>query len=420
MAFHVLKGTIVNTTAAGSFQVIENGYLIYKDEKILKVSSTLPSKYKSCEVEDLGDVLIIPGFYDLHLHSGQYPQCGVGMNHQLLDWLQDYTYNIEKRYEDAEFAARVYKQFTRDLLLYGTLGASVFSTTAYTGTDILYKAFIDRGLRAYVGKVCMECHAPDFILKDHETNMRDVVSLMEKYDGHPLVKTIITPRFAPTSTTESLEELGQMSAKYNLPVQSHINENEEEIKWVKELFGESSYAKVYDIHGLYGSQPTLMAHGIHMMEEELALTKERNVILVHCPDSNVNLRSGIMPVRKYLKAGIRIGLGTDVAGGHKLAMTEAIVRAIQLSKLYSLEHPDEEMLSFGEAFHMATVVGGSFFGDVGILAEGYDMDCLIIKDPSLYRELYNPIERLEKFVYTGDDRWITRRYVAGILLSDEE
>jgi len=409
----ILRGHIVYADTPSSFRVFEGGYLIYDNNRIVSVSQNLPRDYEGLEVEDLGDVLIVPGFYDLHTHGGQYPQCGVGMSHQLLHWLKDYTYTLEMKFEDGNFARRIYTEFANELVKYGTLGAAVFGTTSLRGTDILFQEFINRGLRGYIGKVCMECCAPDFITKDHVTNIGDVIELENKYSHQKMVKSIVTPRFAPTSTAESLEELGRIAQAYNLAVQSHLDENVDEIEWVHELYGPDAYAKVYDNYGLYGQQPTLMAHGIYLTDEEVALTRDRGVILVHCPDSNLNLGSGIMPVRKYLSLGITVALGTDIAGGHKISMAEALVRCIQLSKLVSMEQPEYKSLSFCEAYYMGTVVGGSFFGLVGKLEKDYQMDCLVIDDPDLYKELYSLEDRLEKFVYTGDDRWISRRYIAG-------
>lgn len=409
----ILKGHIAYADASNKLKVIENGYLIFDQEVIISVTETLTADYEISQVEDLGDVLIVPGFYDLHTHGSQFPQCGVGMSQQLLDWLNDYTYDLEAKFEDELFASRVYNAFAAELIQYGTLGAAVFATTSLKGTESLFQAFIDKGLRGYIGKVCMECCAPDFITKSHTENIQDVIDLQEKFAYQHLVKSIVTPRFAPTSTPESLEALGKIAKEHQLAVQSHLDENIEEIEWVHTLYGPDAYAVVYDDHGLYGQQPTLMAHGIYLDDEEVTLTKERGVILVHCPDSNLNLRSGIMPVRKYLNLGITVGLGTDIAGGHKVSMAEATVRCIQLSKQLSLQNPAYEALSFCEAYYMATVVGGAFFGEFGKLKAGYGMDCLVIDDPFLYKELYTIEDRLEKFVYTGDDRWIMRRYIAG-------
>ena len=408
-----LKGNIIYTNSSKKFEIMVNHYLIYKNNKIIGVFPELPDIYKDIKVEDLSEKIIIPGFYDLHLHSGQYLQCGVGMSKQLLDWLKDYTYDMEKKFEEDEFSENICDLFVNDLAKSGTLGSSVFATTSLKGTEKLVEKFKDKGLRSYVGLVSMERNAPDYIVTSYEKMIDDNIEFIEKFKNEDMVRPIITPRFAPTSTERGMEALGNMAKKYNLPVQSHINENKDEIEWVRKLFDNKSYSDVYDKWGLYGDTPTLMAHGIYMTDDELKLTKKKDVILVHCPDSNLNVRSGIMPVRKYLNMGIKVGLGSDIAGGHKISMTESIVRAIQLSKLNNVFNPEEEMISFSEAFYMATVVGGSFFGKIGKFNEGYEMDCLVIDVPEIYRKYYTLEDCLEKYVYTGDDRWISKRIVAG-------
>lgn len=405
-----IKGNIIYTDDPSSFKSMKNAYILYNDTTIIDIVAELPNS--DIEVKDYGDALIIPGFYDLHVHGSQFPQCGVGMNKQLLYWLNDYTYNLEMKYTDPNFAKDVYDFFTQTLIDYGTLGAAVYATTDIRATDILHESFNKANIRGYIGKVSMVRNGPEEYIKTAQENYEDTLYLIEKYNHHPLVKPIITPRFVPTSTEESLKLLGQLALDYNVPVQSHINENLDEIKWVSDLYKEKNYATVYHKYNLYGQTKTLMAHGVYMSDDELRMTKDNDVILVHCPDSNINICSGIMPVRHFLNQGIKIGIGTDCAGGHKISMTEALVRTIQLSKIQSLNTEDKP-LAFSEAFHMATAVGGNFFGKCGKLKKGYQMDCLVIDDHTLYKSLYNIEDRLEKFVYTGDDRWIKNRYVAG-------
>lgn len=408
----IIKGNIIFTDTPNEFHIIENGFIVYEDGVIIQVSDVLDDKYSKGKIHDYTDCLVIPGFYDLHIHSGQYSQSGIGMDLPLLQWLKKYTYESEKRCENPDYCRKLYEKFSEDLLRYGSLGAVVFSTTSYEGTEILFEEFIRKGIRGYIGMVEMERNAPDYIIKDLDYTLEKVESLIKEYDNHSLVKAIVTPRFAPTSTEEGMKKLGMIAKKYNVPVQSHIDESQEEVEWVRRLYGKD-YAKVYDEFGLYGDTPTLMAHGVYMTEDEIQLTKEKGVILVHCPDSNINLSSGIMHSKEFISRGLKVGLGTDMAGGHKLFMGEVIVRAIQLSKLLSLQDGMEATpLSFNEAFYMATAVGGSFFGKVGKLKAGYEMDCLIIDD-GFYKDLYSIKDRLSKFVYTGDDRWIIRRYVAG-------
>ncbi len=412
----ILKGHIVFTDTPEKFTVHENSFIVAIDGIIDNFYTDLPSQYTQIPVTDYGNALIIPGFYDLHNHAGQFLQCGMGMTKQLLEWLNDYTYKLEADLDDEAYANEVYTAFTKDLLKYGTLGACTFATTSVGGTACLFEAFKKTGIRAYVGKVNMVRNAPDYILEDTQMSIQNNIQLIEKYQNEPLVKPILTPRFAPTSTEASLLQLGALALKYNVPVQSHISENKEEIKWVESLYPwADNYASVYDKYDLYGQTPTLMAHAVYLTPEEIALSKMRGVYLVHCPDSNINVRSGIAPIKHYLREGLLVGLGSDIAGGHKIQMNEAIVRAIQSSKLLSLSDKKAQ-LSLSEAFHLATAVGGSFFGTVGKLSRGYALDALVIDDHPLYKERYSILDRLEKFIYTGDDRWIKARYVNGKLL----
>lgn len=414
----IIKGNILYTETMSEFTVFEDSYIISKKGKIINILSQLPEDYKNSSITDYGDCLIIPGFYDLHLHGGQYLQMGTGMNKPLLEWLTDYTYDLEKDFDNIDFAQEVYEMFAQDLIRNGTLGASVFATSSTKGTEVLFDVFKKEKLRGYIGKVEMTRKAPDFIIETDEEYSSGMEYLINKYKDEERVRPILTPRFAITSTEESLKRAGELALKYNLPVQSHVGENLQEIQTVKEMYPwASDYASVYNHFGLYGTTPTIMAHAVFLEENEMNLSKNPNLWIAHCPDSNINVLTGICPVKKYLKRGIKVGLGTDIAGGHKIQMKEALVRAIQLSKILTLYDPSAEILTLAEAFYMATACGGEFFGKVGKIKPGYLADILVIDDHLLYKERYSLIDRLEKFLYSGDDRWIKARYIGGELLS---
>jgi len=211
-----------------------------------------------------------------------------------------------------------------------------------------------------------------------------------------------------------MEGLGKLAVKYSVPVQSHLSENTDEVSWVAELHpNEKSYSHVYNSFGLFGNTPTLMAHCIHLSDMEISLMKDNNVIAVHCPDSNLNIASGIMPVRKLLNAGVPVVLGSDVGGGHDISMNKAIVGAIQMSKVMWLQDKDMTPLKMEEAFFMATKGGGSFFGNTGSFEKGYWFDALIIDYSSLGDCDLSLEERLQRFIYIGDDRNISARFVEG-------
>ncbi|MGX9416904.1 amidohydrolase family protein [Vibrio sp. RC27] len=410
----ILKGNILYTAIADKFDVYPESYIVAIDGVIKGIYRELPQEHNDDVVIDYGNRLIIPGFVDLHLHAAQFPQCGIGMTHQLLQWLNDYTFKLEKEYQDPEFARKIYARFADKLVASGTLRSCIFASSSTEGTEILFDALRDRGVGALVGKVNMDTNAPEFIIETIEDSITGTEYLIEKYKDEALVKPIITPRFAPTSTPELLKRLGELALKHNLPVQSHLSENLDEVNWVKELFEDAeSYSDVYHKHQLFGQTPTLMAHAIYLDDKEIELAKKNKVFLVHCPDSNINVRSGIMPVRQYLEMGMKLGLGSDIAGGHKLGMNEAITRAIQLSKLYSLEHPEDRPLSIAEGFYLGTKGGGEFFGKTGSFEQGYALDALVIEDDDFTAEWYSLEDRLERFIYTGDDRNIVARYVEG-------
>jgi guanine deaminase len=218
----------------------------------------------------------------------------------------------------------------------------------------------------------------------------------------------------PSCTPELLSACGELAHKYHLPVQSHLSENTSEIEWVAELEPESkSYGDAYNRYGLFGQTPTIMAHCVWTQGKELELMKHNNVMVAHCPTSNFNLSSGLAPVRSFLDEGLRVGLGSDISGGHELNMLRMIVYAIQVSKMHYQHDHSNRFLTLSEAFWIATKSAGSFFGKVGSFEPGYEFDALVIDDAVLYPNEYSLTERLERFIYVGDDRQIMHRFCRG-------
>ncbi len=410
----IVKGHFIYTKTPERFEVYESSCLVSVDGKVEGIYPVIPDRFKGCPVHDYGNRLVIPGFVDLHLHAAQFFQSGIGMTKQLLDWLSDYTFDLEREFQNRKFAREAYTCFAEKLVACGTLRACIFASSSTAGTEELFEVLKEKRIGAYVGKVNMDRNAPDFIIETTEESLRGTKYLIEKYQGENRVKPIITPRFAPTSTPELLKGLGDLAVKYDLPVQSHLSENMDEIRWVQDLFkGAKNYSDVYFKNNLFGQTKTVMAHGIYLDDDEKALVKKMDLMLAHCPDSNINVRSGIMPVRTYLDMGIKIGLGSDIAGGHKIGLNEAMVRAIQLSKLLNLENDKLKPLTVSEAFYMGTKSGGSFFGKIGSFEKKFCFDALVLEDDPMIAQRYSLEDRLEKFIYAGDDRNICARYVEG-------
>jgi len=418
MGQQIFKGNIIFAPTPEELKICAKSYIVVKNGMVEGIYERLPEEYGEEPVKDYGERLILPGFVDLHVHASQFDQRGLGLDRGLIDWLNDYTFSTESRFSDPAYAWEAYSIFADELIRQGTVRTCIFATIHKESTGLLFEILQEKGIGAFVGKVNMDRNCPDFLKEKTEISIKETEELIAQYGRHPLVKPILTPRFAPTSSEELLKAIGELAKKYNLPVQSHLSENPSEVKWVRELFpSHPTYSDVYLDFGLFGHAPALMAHGIYLTDRELELIKANDVMLVHCPESNINLVSGIMPVRKWLHHGIRVGLGSDVGASHTLAMSKAIVRAIQLSKLMKVFDPHAKPLTkpltTAEAFYMATKGGGSFFGKVGSFEKGYSFDAIIVEDDPRITGRLSLEEQFQRFLYTGDARNIIARFVEG-------
>ncbi|MDO4267356.1 MAG: amidohydrolase family protein [Eubacteriales bacterium] len=427
----ILKGNICYSRSLSELRILEPGYLLCEDgicRGALEASGgpeALSEEWRQVPVTDYGGCLIIPGMTDLHLHAPQYEFRGMGMDMELLDWLEQYAFPAEAGYAKLSYADRAYEGFVEDLKASFTTRACMFATIHRESAELLMEKLDKAGLAALVGKVNMDRNSPDILReKSPEESAEQTVQWLERTAGRFLqVKPILTPRFIPSCSDGLMERLRRLQKAYRIPVQSHLSENPGEIQWVRELCPESAcYGDAYDRFGLFGGEdcPTVMAHCVYSDRREQELMKERGVWAAHCPQSNMNLSSGIAPVREFLDRGIKTGLGTDVAGGHSLSMFRAITDAVQASKLYwRLVDQTKKPLALEEAFYMATVGGGSFFEAAGFAASGrfepgQSMDALVLDDGPLRASRdYTARQRLERLIYFDDVRTLKAKYISG-------
>ena len=422
MKKQVYNAHVIYTKEKDRFEVMENGYVaVDADGRVSGVASNLSSlDCEDAEVTDFGDRLLIPAMNDLHVHAPQYRNQGIAMDLELLPWLQKYTFPEEMKYADLGYAERMYRRFVRDLWRFGTMRACVFATIHTESTLLLMRLFQEAGMGALVGKVAMNRNCPEGLSESVEEMVRGYESIIGELNG-ALVRPIIPPRFIPSCTPEMLHACGELAAKYQLPVQSHLSENKDEIALVQLLEKESScYGDAYDHYGLFGQTPTVMAHCVWTEGEELELMKRRGVMVAHCPTSNFNVASGMAPIRKFLDEGLQVGLGSDISGGHDLSIFRMMVYAIQVSKIHYQRQREQSssgskarFITLSEAFWLATKSAGSFFGRVGTFEPGYAFDALVIDDSDLNHDHYSLLERLERYIYLGDDRQIMHRFCQG-------
>ena len=342
------------------------------------------------------------------------------MDLELLEWLNTITFPQEAKYADLDYAGKAYSIFVDDLKKSATTRASIFATLHVEATELLMDLLEKSGLKTMVGKVNMDRNgSPALQEQSADASAADTMRWLQDIQGrYQNTRPILTPRFTPSCSDELMKQLSLIQKEYHLPVQSHLSENFSEIAWVKELCPQSRfYGDAYDMFGLFGGEgcPTIMAHCVHSSEEEITLMKKRGVYIAHCPQSNTDIASGIAPVRRYLDEGLHIGLGSDIAGGFSLSIFRAMADAIQVSKLrWRLLDDSLKPITLEEAFYMATLGGGSFFGKVGSFEKGYEFDAIVLDDENIrHPQPLTTRERLERLVYLSDERNITEKYVSG-------
>ena len=422
----VIKGNICQTKNAKELDLHEKAFAVCVEGVSKGIFDVLPNEYADLSIHDYGDTLIFPGMVDLHVHAPQYAFRGTSMDLELMDWLNCYTFPEEEKYEDLAYAEKAYAMFVDALKNGATTRACIFATRHRYATELLMQLMEESGLVSYAGKVNMDREASQALTEESAevsayTTFGWINAVKDKFQK---TKPILTPRFIPCCTDKLMEELRQIQMAYGIPVQSHLSESKGEIDFVKFLRPDNPfYGDSYNDYDLFGKNDdidtdvkTVMAHCVWSTDEEVELMRKNGVFVAHCPASNMNLTSGIAPIRKYLDLGLNIGLGSDIAGGHSGSIFRAITDAIQVSKMY-FRMVDEgyKPLVFSEAFYLATKGGGAFFGKVGSFEEGYEFDAVVLDDRVLpHPQGLNLAERMERAVYLGlDEKKIAAKYVAG-------
>jgi guanine deaminase len=383
---------------------------------------------------------------DTHIHASQYPNAGIFGKTTLLDWLNTYTFPLESSLSDATKARKVYSRCISRTLSHGTTTASYYATISVTSTNLLADLCLAAGQRAFIGRVCMDSLAPAYYLDaSPEASVKDTIATIDYIKSidpsYNIVSPIITPRFAPSCSTKLLTGLGKLAKETNLPIQTHISENAGEIALVKELFpGHAHYTATYDNHGLLGPR-TILAHAVHLSEDERTMISARKAKISHCPVSNSSITSGAARVRWLLEADIDVGLGTDMSGGYSPSILEAARQSLLVSRHVAMnpDHGDDSKLSVEEVLYLATRGGAKCVGlesKIGGFEVGMEWDAQLIALSSVSTEgtlaagEYGEAdfgmtdifgwetwdEKVAKWVFSGDDRNTRAVWVQGRLV----
>jgi guanine deaminase len=431
-----IRGTFVHAPVRGQIEVLEDAVIsIAADGTIAAVASAADGVPEGT-IEVPEGQLILPGFVDLHIHAPQYPQLGLALDEPLEVWLGKYTFPLEARYADLDFARERYETLVADLLASGTTTALYFATVHRQATELLAEICLSRGQRALVGKVVMDDPAscPDYYrdasAESAVAETRSVINYIRTMPHNDRVLPVVTPRFIPSCTDEALAGLGALARECDCHVQTHCSESDWAHGYALERYGKTDTVAL-DGFGLLGRK-TVLAHSVFLTDDDMSTIVAAGAGVAHCALSNMYFGNAVFPLRRALEKGLHVGLGTDISGGPSGSMLEACRATAQASRMLEggvdakdsretrgVPNSRVDMLT---AFHLATAGGGVALDlPIGIFRPGYHFDALIM-DPAAEAgtvRLFGaePAERIEQILYTASRPNIAATFVGGDLVS---
>lgn len=390
-------------------------WLLVEDGRIVDARAEAPGE--DWQRIDHRGRLILPGFVDTHVHSAQVDVIGA-WGAQLLDWLEGHAFPAEQRFADPVHALRMSQLFLQSLLAHGTTAACVVPTVHAASADALFEAAQARGMRVIAGKVLMDRHAPAALCDDVETAAKECRALIERWHGHGRLAFAVTPRFAPTSSDAQLALAGRLlQGTPGLYLQTHLAENADEVRWVRELFPAArSYLDVYAAHGLLGPR-SVFAHGIWLDDTDRARLHDAGAQIAFCPSSNLFLGSGRFDWFGARAAGVAVSLGSDVGGGTSLSMRRTMLDGYKVQAL--LGH---RVTAFA-LLHAATRGAAHALrleDEIGSLQAGACADLtvwdwattpLAVRRQGVARDLH---EKLFAWITLADEHDLAETWVAGV------
>jgi guanine deaminase len=402
-----------------SYRYIDDGIVLVKDGRIAAIGpaaelmSQLPA---AAAVEHYPDKLIMPGFIDPHIH---YPQTQVIASYgaQLLEWLEKYTFVEEQKFADPQHASHNAEFFLDELARNGTTTAVAYCSAHPSSAEALFAAAHRRNVGMVAGTAIMNRNGPPGLLEPAGEAIPASRELIKRWHGKGRQRYAVTPRFAITSTGSQLGEAGALLQEFpTVLMQTHLDENLDEIATVKALFPEEpSYTAVYHRFGLLGPR-SLMGHCIHLDDAEVALMRDTRSVAVFCPTSNLFIGSGLFNYKRLNEAGVRIALATDVGGGTSYSMLRTAAEAYKVMQLQGQNLP---ALAAFDLITRANASALGLDGEIGTLQPGTFADLVVLDaraTPAMAHrmEVTRDLEE-ELFVLMtmGDDRAVRQTYIAG-------
>ena len=432
-----LRARILTPLAAGGSRYLADGRLdVGADGRLVAIEPWAESAGRpaaagdASPVLDLRPLLVLPGLVDLHLHLPQFPSAGLGAGMDLLTWLEHYIFPLERAF-DAPTAARLAPQVFRALAAAGTTTVLAYGAIWAESLDACFEAAEAHGIRAVLGKVMMDRVTyganlpPERIL---ELSLRQTRDLAERWNGRDQdrLRYAVTPRFAVSCTADLLRESAALARATGSYWQTHLSEDRTEIDTVAVLFPEArDYLDVYDRAGALGPR-TIMAHAIHLSDRELSRLVESGTRIAHCPESNLFLASGMMPLAHYQERGAIVGLGSDVAAAPDASLFTQMRTGFYVQNALRVSAADERpILDPMGWLRLATYEGARVLGledSIGSLEPGKEAD-LIALDPSMTQPVQAMAEDddatplLSRLIFRSHPQMVRGAWVRGRLLA---
>lgn len=382
-----LRGFLIDAPDYGSLRSRRDGALIVADGKIAEIGDydDLRKRQRPEPITwiDRGAVAIFPGLIDCHAHLPQYSAVARGES-QLLPWLRENIFPVEREFTGPK-AREECPLFFHELARNGTTTAMLYAAIYEDSCEIGFEAAARSGLRVILGKMMMDLGSygqlqPKKILS---VSLIESERLCRKWHGadNGRLEYAFSPRFAVTCSEKLMRSAGELAQRFGAYLQTHLAENREEIEKVHNLhMSARDYTDVYEKYGLL-TPKTMLGHCIHLSAREIDAIAAAQSNIAHCPTSNLFLGSGLFKLDQLLKAGLAIGLGSDVGAGPELNMWQVMRAALDVQKVRNMSEPALPRLRPSEAFYLATTGGARALGKsavIGSLDAGKEADLTVV------------------------------------------
>ena len=379
-------------TADKNGNILRNVAVKIEGDKIISVR-----RFNDSEIESFcGEILknenltLIPGFIQTHIHLCQTLFRGLADELDLLDWLQKRIFLYENALDENSLRISV-KLGLNELMRGGTTTLLDMGTLRYQ--EIIFDELINSGIRAFAGKCLIDVndlYEPFSSSTDEEikTSRKLAEQFHNVEDGR--IKYAFAPRFVLTCSEKLLKETREMMNDFPGSLfHSHASENERELAEVRKRYNKENIEYFHSINVI--DDRSVLAHCIHVNENEINILKDKKVRVAHCPSSNLKLGSGVADIPKYMKKGISVSLGADGApcNNSLSAFMEMRLAALIQKPIYGASVMDAETV-----FRLATIEGAKALhidDETGSIEEGKKADLVLI-------DLDNPYK-----IYSGEE-----------------